>query len=60
LGSAHDLDLGRAVGRAPGEARAAERGEDGLDDHEAAGIVQRSPHDLRHRYASVKIAEGYL
>ena len=25
---------------------------------EAAGIVHYSPHDLRHRYASVKIAEG--
>lgn len=24
----------------------------------AAGIVHRHPHDLRHRYASVKIAEG--
>jgi integrase len=24
----------------------------------AAGIAHRSPHDLRHRYASVKIAEG--
>ena len=23
-----------------------------------AGIVHRHPHDLRHRYASVKIAEG--
>jgi integrase len=25
-----------------------------------AGIVHRHPHDLRHRYASVKIAEGVL
>ena len=24
----------------------------------AAGISNDSPHDLRHRYASVKIAEG--
>lgn len=24
----------------------------------AAGIAHYSPHDLRHRYASVKIAEG--
>jgi integrase len=24
----------------------------------AAGIAHFSPHDLRHRYASVKIAEG--
>jgi integrase len=24
----------------------------------AAGIAHRHPHDLRHRYASVKIAEG--
>jgi integrase len=23
-----------------------------------AGIVHRHPHDLRHRYASVKIAQG--
>lgn len=23
-----------------------------------AGLVHRHPHDLRHRYASVKIAEG--
>jgi integrase len=24
----------------------------------SAGIVHRHPHDLRHRYASLKIAEG--
>jgi integrase len=24
----------------------------------AAGIVQRHPHDLRHRYASVEIGQG--
>ena len=24
----------------------------------AAGVVHRHPHDLRHRFASVKIAEG--
>lgn len=28
------------------------------DACKAAGIATYSPHDLRHRYASVKIAEG--